>query len=128
MVTQERNPNEIYEHNYVIHKSHEIVLLHLILVVASGSENSTPVLADGQEPRNGDSSDEVLLSLVHPMTADVLVYPNKEHSDEVHPPPTHSVAADVQELPSDDYANEVYLSYLPPTATNVQEPSHICTL
>ena len=108
-MTQERIPNEI--HNYVIHKSHEIVLLHLILVVASGSENSTPVLADWQEPRNGDSSDEVLLSLVHPMTTDVLVYPNKEHSDEVHPPPTHSVAADVQEFPSDDYADEVYLSY-----------------
>ena len=81
------------------------------------SENSTAVLADGLEPCNSDSSDEVV-------TADVLVHPNKEHSDEVHPPPTHSVAADVQELPSDDYcrADEVYLSHMPPTATNVQEP------
>ena len=68
MVTQERIPYEIYEHNYIIHKSHQIVLLHVILV-ASGSENTTPVLADGQEPRNGDSSDEVLLSLAHPVTA-----------------------------------------------------------
>ena len=77
------------------------------------------MLADGQEPRNGDSSDDVLLSLAHPVTA---VEPNKEHSDEVHPPPTHSVAADVQELPSDDYAEEVYLSHMPPTASNMQEP------
>ena len=77
------------------------------------------MLADGQEPRNGDSSDDVLLSLAHPVTA---VEPNKEHSDEVHLLPTHSVAADVQELPSDDYAEEVYLSHMPPTATNAQEP------
>ena len=77
------------------------------------------MLADGQEPRNSDSSDDVLLSLAHPVTA---VEPNKEHSDEVHLPPTHSVAADVQELPSDDYAEEVYLSHMPPTATNAQEP------
>ena len=51
------------------------------------------MLADGQEPRNGDSSDDVLLSLAHPVTA---VEPNKEHSDEVHLPPTHSVGADVR--------------------------------
>ena len=98
-MTQERIPYEIYEHNYIIHKSHQIVLLHVLLVVAGGSENTTPVLADGQEPRNGDSCDEVLLSLAHPVTADVMEHPNKEHSDEVHPPTTHSVASDVHGFP-----------------------------